>query len=124
MLEQLRKADPREGQQISIQEIAAYLCRHLGEGVTAYLSGVDDPALARGWAQGGTLPAPEQWERLQAAHEAALCLVEDCGDDMTRSWFFGMNSSLRETAPAYVLRHWSRKDWASVVEAAQEFAEI
>lgn len=107
-----------------MRQVTSYLGRHLGESVTAYLSGVDDPALARAWAQGAAVPAPEQWERLQAAYESAVCLVDECGDEMTRSWFFGMNNSLRDTAPAYVLRHWSREDWASVVEAAQEFAEI
>jgi hypothetical protein len=43
---------------------------------------------------------------------------------MTRTWFFGTNRSLRNTAPAYVLRYWPCHERDAVFPAAQQFAEI
>jgi len=122
-LRQLREhrqatADP------AICEMVGYLCEHLSEEVTAYLSGLSETKTVRAWAEGDVSPAPEERFRLEVAYEAARCLVPGCGDDMTRSWFFGMNRSLRETAPAYVLRNSSREDQELVLSAARQFAEI
>jgi hypothetical protein len=108
----------------AVCEMAGYLCQHLSEEVTAYLSGLSETETVRAWAEGYVSPAPEERFRLEVAYEAARCLVPDCGDEMTRSWFFGMNPLLQDTAPAYVLRNWSRESWATVLTAAQEFAEI
>lgn len=117
----------REHRQLTdpaVCEMAEYLCEHLSEEVTAYLSGLSETKTVRAWAEGEISPAPEERFRLEVAYWAARCLVPDCGDEMTRSWFFGMNPSLEDTAPAYVLRNWNRGSWANVLTAAQEFAEI
>lgn len=116
--------DHRPFAEPAVCEMAGYLCEHLTEEVTAYLSGLNETGTVRAWVEGYVVPAPEERVRLEVAYAAARCLVPDCGDEMTRSWFFGMNPSLQDTAPAYVLRNWSRESWATVVTAAQEFAEI
>lgn len=108
----------------AVSEMAGYLCQHLSEEVTAYLSGLNETETVRAWTRGALVPDPEQLSRLEVAYGAALCLVPVCKDEMTRTWFFGMNRSLREKAPAYVLRHWSSEERAAVLSAAQQFAEI
>ena len=113
-----------EDQDREISEITSYLADHLGPEVTAYLSGRDSSEVVQAWTQGRVTPDPKERARLEVAFKATQCLVAVCGDEMTRSWFFGMNEALRDTAPAYVLRHGSREDWAIVLSAAQQFAEI
>jgi hypothetical protein len=107
-----------------ISDVAEYLCVHLGDDVTAYISGIEDPELVHAWAQGSRVPGAEERARLEAAFEASKRLVPVCGDRMTRSWFFGTNRALGNTAPAYVLRYRNQEDRASVISAAQVFAEI
>jgi hypothetical protein len=122
-LRQLRE-HRRAAVEPAVCEMVGYLCKHLSEEVTAYLSGLSETKTVRAWVEGDVSPAPEELFRLEVAYEATRCLVPDCGDDMTRSWFFGMNRSLQDTAPAYVLRNWNRESWSGVLTAAQEFAEI
>lgn len=124
-LRQHRALRQQATDEAAVSEMAGYLCQHLSEEVTAYLSGLSETETVRAWARRGTLvPDPEQLSRLEVAYGAALCLVPVCKDEMTRTWFFGMNRSLREKAPAYVLRHWSSAERAAVLSAAQQFAEI
>jgi hypothetical protein len=113
-----------EAEAPTVREMAEYLCGHLSPEVTAYLSGLDEPDTVQAWAQGQIQPSAEEKSRLEVAYRASQRLVQACGDDMARTWFFGTNRALRNTAPAYVLRHWSRKERASVLSAAQQFAEI
>jgi hypothetical protein len=125
MLELVRREElGRGGPRVPVPEITRYLSDLLGESVTAYLSGLDGTNMVRAWSRGFAEPSPDQLERLRVAYEAAQCLVVECGEAMTRSWFFGTNPSLHDTAPAYVLRHWEPRSWESVLSAAQEFAEL
>lgn len=107
----------------SHRKLVEFLGEHLGEDVTAYLSGIEDPETVRAWAQGQVQPSPDEMSRLVIAYEATQCLSDVCGDTMIRSWFFGMNPMLEDRAPAYVLRHLKGEDLEIVLSAAQEFAE-
>jgi hypothetical protein len=104
-------------------EVLFYLRDHLGSEVTAYLSGADSPDLFARWVEGGAQPQADHEQRLRPAYEAARSIVQAYDDETARQWFGGMNPSLEDTAPAYVLRHGSPKQWGSVVSAAMEFVE-
>lgn len=105
------------------RKLAEFLGEHLGEDVTAYLSGIEDPEMVRAWALGHAQPGPEEMSRLRVAYEATRCLSDVYGDVTIRSWFFGMNPWLEDCAPAYVLRHLNGETRDLVLSAAQEFAE-
>jgi hypothetical protein len=105
------------------RKLAEFLGEHLGEDVTAYLSGIEDPEMVRAWALGQAQPGPEEMSRLLVAYEATQCLSEILGDVMIRSWFFGMNPLLQDRAPAYILRYLEGEERHLVLSAAQEFAE-
>jgi hypothetical protein len=107
----------------SSQELAQFLGERLGEDVTAYLSGIENPEIVRAWALGQEQPSPEEMSRLRVAYEATRCLSDVYGDVTIRSWFFGMNPWLEDCAPAYVLRHLNGETRDLVLSAAQEFAE-
>lgn len=106
-----------------LSEVLIYLQEHLGSDVTAYLSGADSPNLVERWAEGTVRPQASHELRLRPAYEAARYVVEAYDDETARQWFFGMNPSLQDTAPAYVLRHGSPEQWDVVVPAAMEFVE-
>jgi ABC-type phosphate/phosphonate transport system substrate-binding protein len=108
-----------------ISSVVAYLKKHLGQGVTAYLSGADDTQLVERWAAGKAQPTMLPDLRLRSAYQAARYVVEAYGDETAQDWFFGMNPALADTAPAYVLRHGSSPEhWSVVVPAAMEFVEM
>jgi hypothetical protein len=103
--------------------VLSYLKQHLGAGVTAYVSGAEDPGVVEKWLAGAEQLDASQEFRLRRAYDAARCVVEAYDDETAMQWFFGMNPSLADAAPAYVLRHGSQNDWEVVLPAALEFAE-
>lgn len=106
-----------------IHKTVKYLKIHLGAPTTAYLSGADDAFVVDRWLE-GERPDEIRWRRLRHAYKATRCLVEAYDDTTARSWFLGMNPSLREESPARLLRN-SRDSriLRDVVLAAREFAE-
>lgn len=121
-----RFPDPMERQAVTarISEVAGYLQQHLGQKVTAYLSGINDAKLVGQWASGKVEPRPLAGFRLRSAFHAASFLIDAFGDETAQAWFFGTNSLLDTQAPAYVLRHGEEpRDWSDVVLAAKAFAE-
>lgn len=111
-------------QRVSVARMAGYLQRHLGQGVTAYLSGVKDAGTIGQWASGESRPVAPSDARLRFAYQAARRLVDAYDDETAQSWFVGMNPELDDEAPASVLRHGDGLEaWSSVVSAAREFVE-
>lgn len=107
-----------------ISGVAGYLQEHLGQTVTAYLSGVKDSKLVGQWAAGRVQPRPLPGFRLRSAYQAARYLVEAYGSKTAQAWFFGRNSQLDGRAPASVLREGTiPEDWGFVVTAAKAFVE-
>jgi hypothetical protein len=106
-----------------LSAVLSYLQEHLGSEMTAYVSGADNPTLVSKWVDGTARPQPSHEVRLRPAYEAARYVVEAYGDETARQWFFGINPSLQDTAPAYVLRHGPPAQWEVVVPAALEFVE-
>jgi hypothetical protein len=108
-----------------IAKVASYLQEHLGQKVTAYLSGVKDAKLVGQWAAGKVQPRPMPSFRLRSAYQAAHYLVDAYGSVTAQAWFFGRNSQLDGRAPAFVLREGKvPEDWGFVVTAAKAFVEM
>jgi hypothetical protein len=107
-----------------ISTVAAYLQEHLGQKVTAYLSGVKDAKLVGQWSAGKVQPRPLPGFRLRSAYQAARYLVDAYGSETAQAWFFGRNSNFDGRAPALVLREAENpEDWSLVVSAAKGFVE-
>jgi hypothetical protein len=107
-----------------IAKVAGYLQEHLGQKVTAYLSGVKDAKLVGQWAAGKVQPRPMPSFRLRSAYQAARYLVDAYGSNTAQAWFFGRNNQLDGRAPASALREGEDpEDWGFVVTAARSFVE-
>jgi len=107
-----------------ISEIAAFLQEHLGQRVTAYLSGLKDHKTVGQWAKGRVEPRDAASLRLRHGYQAARLIGEAFGDETAKAWLFGSNRQLRGEAPATVLRHGRLpEDVTPVVLAATGFAE-
>ena len=112
----------RTAQIASVAEIAASLQKHLGQRVTAYLSGVKDPKMVGRWARGTVKPREVAELRLRAAYPAAELLVDAYGPDTARAWFFGTNTRLGDEAPAHLLRH-GEPPFRGLLPAARAFVQ-
>jgi hypothetical protein len=112
----------RTAQIANVAEIAASLQGHLGQRVTAYLSGVKDPKMVGRWARGSVKPREVAELRLRAAYPAAELLVDVYGPDTARAWFFGTNARLGGEAPAYLLRH-GEPPFQELLPAARAFVQ-
>jgi hypothetical protein len=122
--------DPLSPEQVSdeaallpIQEIVAYLQEHLGQRMTAYISGVKDPKMVARWIARQNLPRDEAQIRLREGYQATRLVADAHGDETAKAWLFGSNAELGSQAPAYMLRQArSWEDLRSIVPAARAFA--
>jgi hypothetical protein len=108
---------------LSIQEIVAFLQLHLGQRMTAYIGGVNDPKMVARWIAHQNLPRDEPQMRLREGYQAARLLVDAYGSETAKAWLFGSNVELGDQAPAYMLRSahtW--EDLRTIVPAARAFA--
>jgi hypothetical protein len=102
--------------------LAAYLQRHLGQRLTAYLAGLKDVKMVGQWAKGRVEPPAITRERLRAAFYATSLFLLRYEDEAAQGWFFGANSSLDDRAPASVLRDAETPDQiALIVPLARAF---
>jgi hypothetical protein len=112
-----------EAARLPIHDIASFLRLHLGQRMTAYISGVNDPKMVTHWIARRNTPRDQPQMRLREAYQAARLLVDSCGDETARAWFFATNSGLDDQAPAFMVRHASSwDDLRFVVPAARAFA--
>jgi hypothetical protein len=111
-----------EAARLPISEIAAFLRQHLGQRVTAYLSGLNDPKMVSRWIAGQSTPRDHAQRRLREGYQAARLLVNAYGDETAKAWFFGSNARLDGEAPAYLLRNaTSWEELRPIVPAARAF---
>ncbi len=114
----------REATLSEIFRIALYLQEHLGQRVTAYLSGIKDAKMVGQWAKGKRQPRDPSAFRLRQAYPAARLLVDTFGNETAKAWFFGTNQRLDDEAPAYVLRYGETPDdFRLVLPAARAFIQ-
>jgi hypothetical protein len=115
----------RDATALDISRIVLFLQSHLGQEVTAYLSGVNQAKTVRLWASGKAEPRLLSKTRLQLAYQAARLLTESYGDETAKAWFFGSNTLLDGEAPAYVLRYgMTPDDFSLIVPAACNLVEL
>ena len=108
---------------LPIQEVIAYLQKHLGQRMTAYISGVKDPKMVSRWIARQNLPRDESQMRLREGYQAARLLIDAYGEETAKAWLFGSNAELGSQAPAYMLRQArSWEDMREIVPAARAFA--
>ena len=81
---------------LPIQDVVAYLQEHLGQRMTAYISGVKDPKMVARWIARQNLPRDEAQIRLREAYQATRLLVDAYGDETAKAWLFGSNAELGE----------------------------
>jgi hypothetical protein len=113
-----------EAARLPIHEIVKYLQQHLGQKMTAYISGVNDPKMVAHWIAGHNTPRDGPQMRLREGYQAARLLVSAFGEETAKAWLFGSNTKLDDQAPAYVLRNArSWEDLRLIVPAARAFAE-
>jgi hypothetical protein len=112
-----------EAARLPISEIVAFLRQHLGQRVTADISGVNDPKMVARWIAGLSTPRDQPQRRMREGYQAARLLVSAYGDETAKAWFYGSNARLDDDAPpAFVLRHaTSWEDLRFIVRAAREF---
>lgn len=112
-----------EAARLPINEVAMFLRAHLGQRMTAYISGVSDPKMVSHWIARRNTPRDQTQMRLREAYTAAQLVLDVYGDEAAKAWFFGSNVELSDQAPAYVLRNAdSWEDLRLVVPAARAFA--
>lgn len=107
---------------LPISEIATFLRQHLGQRMTAYIGGVNDPKMVARWIAGQSRPRDHAQRRLREGYQAARLLVGAYGDETAKAWFFSSNMRLNDEAPAYVLRH--ARSWEElrlIIPAARAF---
>ena len=82
-----------------IADLAAYLQEHLGQKMSAYLSGIDHAKTVGLWVAGKSEPRNLPTMRLRYAYRAARILIDAYDDETARAWFFGSNTRLDDEAP-------------------------
>lgn len=120
----LRTQVEHEAVTAEIGDVAGYLQEHLGQSMTAYLSGLDRSKTV-GWVAGKSEPRDLPRMRLHYAYQATRILTDAYDDETARAWFFGSNTRLDDEAPAYLLRHGtSPDDLRLIIPAACAFVEV
>ena len=119
-IEKIEHQVPSDG----VEKIAQYLQGILGQRLTAYICGLNDPKMIGLWIQGkgkpkGMMTLP----RLKEAYKATLWIVTAYDKETAKSWFFGTNTRLGDQSPAYLLRNAnSIDDIQLVAPVAKAFA--
>src|SRR4051812_31035629 len=123
-----------EATRLGVDAIAAYLQAQLGQKLTGYLAGVNDPKMVGRWAAGKAQPrderemrlrdafraTPPRWVarwaagraqprderkmRLRDASRATRMIVDAFGPPTAKAWWVGSNTRLDDRAPAAVVR--------------------
>ena len=107
-----------------LTEVAGYLQEHLGQKLTAFLSGVTDPKTVGRWVSGKIEPPYSREIRLRSAYDAARLIVDQVGGETARAWFLGTSPFLDHTAPAVVLHDAKTpEECRHIVPAAISFLE-
>ena len=105
-------------------DLARYLQDHLGQQLSAYVTGLNDPKMVGRWASGSVRPRFRAQLRLRTAYHVTRILVEAFDDQAAQGWMVSTKSALDEEAPGWVLRHAADPGALRLlVPLAKEFAE-
>lgn len=119
-----RRRGQAQRQPAATGEVARYLQEHLGQRLTAFLSGVKDPKTVGRWIAGRVEPPFAREIRLRSAYDAAHLIIDQIGEESARAWFLGTSPYLDHTAPAVVLHDAETpEECRHIVPAALSFLE-
>ncbi len=104
----------------SAPEIARYFQDLVGQKLTAYMTGVNDPKAVGKWASGKRAPHGESERRLRDAYQIAMLISNYDSDSTVRAWLVGMNPLLGDRSPAAVIAE-SDDGAAQALAAAKAF---
>lgn len=102
----------RQAMTAPVQEIAGRLQELLSRRLTAYISGVDNGRTVARWASGEITEIRQQEteQRLRAAYEIALLLLDQDAPETVRAWFIGLNPQLGDVSPAEAIHDGNLKE--------------
>jgi len=108
-----------------ISDIAAYLQKHLGQKMTAYMSGLKHSKEVGNWITHHAAPQDTKATRLRYAYQAARMLIDIYDAETAKAWFFGSNTRLDDEAPAFLIRNAENPEGLRfIIPAARAFAGI
>src|SRR3954469_19349546 len=112
-----------EATRLGVDAIAAYLQAQLGQKLTAYVAGVNDPKMVGRWAAGKAQPRDEREMRLRDAFRATRMIVDAFGPTTAKAWWVGSTARRDDEPPAAVVRRADDPEGLRfVVPAARAFA--
>lgn len=94
----------QEAVRMSTAELVGRLQQTLGGRLVAYLGDVKETRAVSQWATGDRAPSAAAVERFRVAYQAAHILLQHDSAGVVQAWFQGMNPSLEDEAPAWLLR--------------------
>ena len=105
------------------KNIAEFLQTHLGQKMTAYLCGLNDPKNVGQWISGRVSPKDLSAMKLRYAYHVSRMIIDAFDDETAKAWLFGTNTRLSDEAPAFILRHSKTyEDLRRIVPVARTFA--
>ncbi|TSE00082.1 hypothetical protein FOS14_09720 [Skermania sp. ID1734] len=115
-----------EATRMSAAELVTALRGMLGAKLVAYLGGVKETRAVRQWAEGTrTIASPVDQERLRIAYRAARMITERDRPEVAQVWFQGLNPTLDDRSPAWLLREGALDEVGpQVLAAARQFASV
>lgn len=113
----------RESTVTKLPKIAHFLQDNIGQKLTAYVTGLNDPKAVGAWIRDETAPRPPADMRLRYAYQVVRMLTEVYDAATARAWLLGSNTRLNDEAPAYLLRTAEKvDDLRQLVPTARSFA--
>jgi uncharacterized protein (DUF2384 family) len=104
----MRTFDPEQIERDStiapVRELAHYLQETVGQKMTAFLAGLNDPRVVGRWASGKNAPQLENEMRLRYGYRVVRLLTNAYDPSTAKAWLFGTNSRLEDRAPIVMLR--------------------
>jgi hypothetical protein len=94
----------RESTLSSPAELATFLQDTVGQKLTAFMAGLNDPKVVGRWATGKNAPQFENEQRLRYGYRIVRLLANAYDASTAKAWLFGTNSRLGDKAPVMLLR--------------------
>ena len=103
--------------------LARYLQDTVGQKLTAFLAGIQDPKMLGRWVSGKNEPQLESEMRLRCGYRIVRLLTNAYDASTAKAWLFGTNSRLEDRAPIVLLREASDSEvMGKVFVTARAFA--
>lgn len=105
-----------------LPDLLRYLNNQIGLELTAYIAGLREPKVVLDWEKGKGKPFFLQEYKLRLAYQVVQIILFSYDKKTLRTWLFGENTRLSDTAPAKVLRERVSIDLDDLMSTAKAFA--